>query len=183
MATTPSELLPNPLLLGLFKVYFPRVHGFYEKKMEELTQWDPTLKRNFPSTAFAAASFNFGPKTECYPHRDWANVSWGQCAVTALGEYDADLGGHLVCWDLGLIVRFPPGSTIFIPSALVRHSNTPVAPHERRYSFAQYTPGGLFRWVGQGFKLGPKKGLKESPAVQQKRWSEGLSMMSKLSEM
>jgi hypothetical protein len=142
------------------------MHKFYEMKMEELIQWDSTLKRNFPRTAFAAASFNLGPKTVCYPHQDWANVSWGQCAVTALGEYDADQGCHLVCWDLGLVIHFPPSSTIFIPSALVHHSNTPVALHERRYSFAQYTPGGLFRWVGQGFKLGPKKGLKESFVVQ-----------------
>jgi hypothetical protein len=83
------------------------MHEFYETKMEELTQWDSTLKCNFPRTAFAAALFNLGPKTECYPHRDWANVSWGQCAVTVLGEYDADQGGHLVCWDLGLVIRFP----------------------------------------------------------------------------
>jgi hypothetical protein len=159
------------------------MHKFYETKMEELTQWDSTLKRNFPRTAFAAALFNLGPKTECYLHRDWANISWGQCAVTALGEYDADQGSHLVCWDLGLVIRFPPGSTIFIPSALVRHSNTPVALHECRYSFAQYMPSGLFRWVGQGFKLGPKKGLKESPVVQQQQWNEGLSRLSKLSDL
>jgi hypothetical protein len=159
------------------------MHEFYEMKMEELIQWDSTLKRNFPRTAFAAASFNLGPKTVCYPHRDWANVSWGQCAVTALGEYDADQGGHLVCWDLGLVIRFPPGSTIFIPSALIHHSNTPVALHEHWYSFAQYMPGGLFRWVGQGFKLGPKKGLKESSVVQDQRWNEGLSRLSKLSDL
>lgn len=165
----------------MFQVYFPRMYDAYQKNLDELVQQDPTLRRNFPGTPFAAASINFGPRTACYPHRDWKNVSWGECTVTALGDYDADEGGHLAFWDLGLVVRFPPGSTIFLPSALVRHSNTPVAPHERQYSFAQYSSGGLHRWVGHGFKPLPK-GLKESAEVQQKRWSDGLGMFSKVSE-
>ncbi|KAJ7791295.1 hypothetical protein B0H14DRAFT_3094503 [Mycena olivaceomarginata] len=49
-----------------------------------------------------------------------------------------------------LVIRFPPGATILIPSAIIRHSNVPVASHERRYSFTQYTAGGLFRWIGNG---------------------------------
>ncbi|KAJ7620521.1 hypothetical protein DFH06DRAFT_1010638, partial [Mycena polygramma] len=37
--------------------------------------------------------------------------------------FDPNLGGHLILWDLNLVIRFPPGSSIFIPSALLRHSN------------------------------------------------------------
>jgi hypothetical protein len=169
------------IALGLFATYFPRAYALYQENLEELIQWDPSLRRNFPKTAFAAASFNFGPKTECYPHRDWANVSWGECAVTALGDYNADEGGHLVLWDLGLVVRFPPGSTVLIPSALVRHSNTPIAPCEHRYSFAQYSAGGLFRWVGRGFRLAKAKPA-ESTDIQQSRWTKGMGVFSKLSE-
>jgi hypothetical protein len=167
--------------VDLFQAYFPRIYESYQQNLEELTLRHPWLRRNFPGTPFAAASFNFGPRTLCYPHRDWGNVSWGECAVTALGDYDADKGGHLVLWDLGLVVRFPPGTVIFLPSALVRHSNTPVAAHERRYSFAQYTSGGLFRWVANGFMTAPR-GLVESVEVQQKRWAEGVGMFSMLSE-
>jgi hypothetical protein len=85
-------------------------------------------------------------------------------------------------WDLGLVVRFPPGSTIFLPSALIRHSNTPVSAHERRYSFAQYTSGGIFRWIGHGFKPVPKNPV-ESEEVQRRRWSDGVKMFSWLSEL
>jgi hypothetical protein len=162
-------------------VYFPKIHDAYKKLLDELILRDPTLRRNFPGTSFAAASINFGPKTECYPHRDFGNFSCGQCTVASLGDYDADKGGHLAFWDLGLVIRFPPGSVIFLPSALVRHSNTPVAPHERRYSFAQYTSGGLFRWAWNGFKLGPRK-LVESDEVQRKRWVACVEMFSKLSD-
>ncbi|KAJ6479842.1 hypothetical protein C8R45DRAFT_933631 [Mycena sanguinolenta] len=43
------------------------------------------------------------------------------------------------------------GSTILIPSAILRHSNIPVRSHETRFSFTQYTAGGLFRWIQNGF--------------------------------
>ncbi|KAJ7937906.1 hypothetical protein B0H13DRAFT_1580401, partial [Mycena leptocephala] len=66
--------------------------------------------------------------------------------------FDPDFGGHLVLWDLKLVIRFPPGATILIPSAIVRHSNVPIRPDERRCSFTQYTAGGLFRWIRDGFK-------------------------------
>lgn len=166
----------------MFQVYFPKMYTHYQETLDELIEWNPTLRRTFPGTPFAAASINLGPKTQCCPHCDWANFAAGQCTVTSLGDFDADKGGHLAFWDLGLVVRFPPGSVIFLPSALVRHSNTPIAPHERRYSFAQYTAGGIFRWVSNGFKLGPKR-LVESDEVQRKRWMDGVGLFSKLSDL
>jgi hypothetical protein len=166
----------------MFQVYFPKMHDRYQETLDELINRDPKLRRMFPGTPFAAASVNFGPKTESFPHRDWANFAPGQCTITSLGDFDPKKGGHLALWDLGLVVCFPPGSVIFLPSALVRHSNTPIAPHERRYSFAQYTPGGLFRWVFNGFKPGPKK-LVESSELQEKRWLGGVGLFSKLSEL
>ncbi|KAJ7940116.1 hypothetical protein B0H13DRAFT_2300190 [Mycena leptocephala] len=58
----------------------------------------------------------------------------------------------VILWDLKLIIRFPPGSTILIPSAIIRHSNMPVDAHELRFSFTQYTAGSLFRWIRNSFK-------------------------------
>ncbi|KAJ6485486.1 hypothetical protein DFH09DRAFT_1339760 [Mycena vulgaris] len=101
---------------------------------------------------FAACTFNFGPHTITVLHLDFANLSWGWCAITALGNLDPDLGGHLILWDLKLVIRFPPGSTILIPSAIIRHSNVPVGAGEERFSFTQYTAGGLFRWIRNGFQ-------------------------------
>jgi hypothetical protein len=66
-----------------------------------------------------------------FPHLDFANLAWGWCAITALGDFDPDKGGHLILWDLKLIIRFPPGSTILIPSTLIHHSNTSIHPHEK----------------------------------------------------
>ncbi|KAF7377996.1 hypothetical protein MSAN_00223500 [Mycena sanguinolenta] len=39
-----------------------------------------------------------------------------------------------------------------IPSAVVTHSNTPIADDEERFSLLQYSAGALFRWVDNGFQ-------------------------------
>ncbi|KAF8345216.1 hypothetical protein F5887DRAFT_856061, partial [Amanita rubescens] len=59
-------------------------------------------------------------------------------------------GQHLVLWDFGLVIEFPPASTILIPSALLPHSNTSIQPNESRFSIVQYAAGGLFHWVENG---------------------------------
>jgi hypothetical protein len=88
-------------------------------------------------------------------HTDFNNVAYGLCGITALGNFDPTLGGHLVLFDLGLVIEFPPGSTVLIPSSVLRHGNTPVVGEGvQRMSFTQYCAGGLFRWVDYGFQTG-----------------------------
>ncbi|KAJ7660090.1 hypothetical protein DFH06DRAFT_989193 [Mycena polygramma] len=140
---------------GLFQAWNPAVHALYTLTLDALTyDHNPSLRRNFDRrfSAFAAATLNFGPSTVTLPHIDALNLAWGWCAIVALGFFNPDRGGHLVLWDLRLIIRFPPGSTILIPSAILRHSNVAIASGERRYSFTQYTAVGLFRWVSNSFR-------------------------------
>lgn len=56
----------------------------------------------------------------------------------------------MVLWDLKLVIEFPPGSTILLPSAAIAHSNTTIGRREMRCSFTQFTAGGLFRWTAHG---------------------------------
>lgn len=161
--------------------------AFYLAQMTLLAEWDPLLQWPFLGSVFAACTFNFGPHAITVPHLDFGNLSWGWCAITALGWFDPDLGGHLILWDLKLVIRFPPGSTILIPSAIIRHSNVPVRAHERRYSFTQYTAGGLFRWIRNGFKtdedfeLTATRAEKAARATEaQTRWKEGVEMYSQV---
>ncbi|KDR74188.1 hypothetical protein GALMADRAFT_71350 [Galerina marginata CBS 339.88] len=113
---------------------------------------DEELRRNWPKTPWASAALNFGPQTVCFRHADYNNLAFGWCAITALGSYDYKKGGHLVLWDLKLVIEFPPGSMILIPSSAIRHSNTRIQAGEQRYSFTQYSAGGLFRWLENSFK-------------------------------
>lgn len=108
--------------------------------------------RNWPHTPWAAATFNFGPQTVCAKHLDSKNLVVGWCAVTALGNFNHKKGGHLVLWELGLVVEFPAGSTILIPSAAIHHSNTPIGEGENRQSFTQCTAGSIFRYVDSGYQ-------------------------------
>jgi hypothetical protein len=103
--------------------------------------------------------------------------------VTALGAFDPKRGGHLILWDCHLVIEFPPGSTILLPSAILAHSNVAVSSHETRYSFTQYTAGGLFRWVEQGFQK--TKDFYDSLSDEERevqqvkdggRWKYGLSL-------
>lgn len=130
-----------------------------------------------------------GPQVRCFKHRDVRNVPYGWCAITAMGTFDPKKGGHLVLWEPKLILEFPPGSTLLIPSATITHSNVPISPQETRTSFTQYCSGGLFRWVDNGGRsdgelrvqdpalfdeLGRKKGG---------RWLEGLALLATMEEV
>lgn len=138
------------------------MHELYANTKTALVDKHPKLKWNFRNSVFAAATFNFGPATVTYGHTDNGNFATGMCSITALGNYDPTKGGHLVLFDLGLVIEFPPGSTILIPSAILRHGNITISSREKRLSFTQYFAGGLVRWVRYGFRTAD--GLKkESP--------------------
>ncbi|KAJ6470097.1 hypothetical protein C8R47DRAFT_988947, partial [Mycena vitilis] len=169
----------------LFQAYAPGLHKFYKREMRTLYANAPYLRRLFLETVsvFAAATFNFGPNTVTFPHVDAANLVWGWCCITAFGSFNPDLGGHLILWDLRLIIRFPPGSTIMIPSALLRHSNISIQQGEHRYSFTQFTAGGLFRWVYNGNKSdkafyegASSDDVHRREADRAVRWEDGLQM-------
>ncbi|KIJ11060.1 hypothetical protein PAXINDRAFT_85089, partial [Paxillus involutus ATCC 200175] len=84
-----------------------------------------------------AASFNCGGRAFTVCHTNSPNLSYGLCAVWAGDSYDPKKGGHLILFKLGLVVEFPPGATIFIPSSIVSHGNIPIQEGETWVSFTQ----------------------------------------------
>ncbi|KAI4293793.1 hypothetical protein K525DRAFT_144738, partial [Schizophyllum commune Loenen D] len=168
-----------------FANWAPRLFAYYSEMMEKLFKSDPTLRRNFKKSVWACITINFGPQTVTYKHRDFGNLSFGWCAITALGNFNPDLGGHLVLWECKLIIRFPPGSTILVPSAIINHSNTAIAEGETRYSVTQYTSGALFRWVEHGLQLDEKfyagctaEERAAAKKANRERWDKGVDMFS-----
>jgi hypothetical protein len=147
---------------------------------------DQRLKKPFNSV-FPAVTYNLGPQTVCGPHLDFANLPFGYCAITALGQFDPTKGGHLVLWECKLVIEFPPGSTILIPSAIITHSNVAIQAGEKRYSVTQYAAGALFRWVDNGFQtaVAHRASLTEDEKItldeiNSRRWEHGLSLLPKL---
>lgn len=122
----------------------------YRDTLSKLESRDAKLHRNFPESCYSACTFNLGPRSVTYPHRDCANYAGGWCAITALGDFDPRRGGHLILWSARVAIEFPPGSTILIPSALICHSNVPIQLSNTRFSLTQYTAGQLLSWIDNG---------------------------------
>lgn len=142
---------PNSCLAEALAAHFPKVYGRLKDTVETIRKDQPDLKMNFPShSIYTGCTFNMGPVTVTDDHLDPGNHPAIPCAVTSGGPYDPDAGGFLVLEDLKLVIRFPPGATILLSSASIRHANIPVQEGDRRYSVTQFCPGGLLRWVRHG---------------------------------
>ncbi|KAL0566048.1 hypothetical protein V5O48_015966 [Marasmius crinis-equi] len=170
-----------------FLTWAPLLFLYYATTMSDLLEHYPHLSLPFPNAIWASFAINFGPQTVCLPHRDSKNLAYGWCAITALGKYNWRLGGHLVLWDRKMVIEFPPGTTIYIPSALVCHFNTAIAADEERYSFTLYSAGGLFRWVEHGFQFEydyentPEAA--ENAHLDKTRWERGRDLFSTVDEL
>ncbi|KAI0361618.1 hypothetical protein OH77DRAFT_1444298 [Trametes cingulata] len=168
------------------ELFAPRLHAYYEDTLTSLCDHDRTLHRNFTRSPFGCATFNLGPQCVCLPHRDHLNIAWGMCAISAFGDYNPVEGGHIVLWEFGMVIEFPPGSTILIMSAIVGHSNTAIKENEHRYSFTQYSAGGLFRWAESGFKPAnsqPRANAEQARRDGLERWERGVGMLSMWDEL
>ncbi|KAF7972068.1 hypothetical protein HWV62_19137 [Athelia sp. TMB] len=132
-------------------------HGGGQKCPSVLDQGSPRNQRAVEAfrsnNVFPATTVNFGPGAACYDHLDYGNAAGGWCSITSAGSYDPKRGGHLVLFDINKVVEFPPGSTILIPSSVMRHGNTPIQEGETRVGMTQYAAGALFRYADHGFKL------------------------------
>ncbi|KAJ8461817.1 hypothetical protein ONZ45_g18161 [Pleurotus djamor] len=159
---------------SLMHCYAPKLGEYYRSTLNAVLEHNTNFRRNFRNSDFASLTVNFGPQTVCKKHRDVLNLAWGWCAVTALGNYDFRKGGHIVLWELGLVIEFPPGWTVLLPSASISHSNTPI---QHGYSVTQYTGGEVFRWVKNGFQL-EKDVPSSTDSEKKRRWMNGIGMFN-----
>lgn len=170
-------------------MWLPKVYSDVDATLKKLYEHDKTLIKNWNANVYPCAAVNFGPRVCCKAHKDFGNAPQTFCAIQAFGSFDAAKGGHLYIKELKLLIQFPAGSTILIPSALFTHGNTPVAPHETRLSFTQFVPGGLLRYVHNGFQTEEKlkkksrKLYREMMQEKLKRWKTEMGKISTLSEL
>ncbi|KAG6904030.1 hypothetical protein DXG01_013102, partial [Tephrocybe rancida] len=174
---------------GAFAYWAPRLHAHYAETKEAICEWDPELK-HWLGCAFAAFVCNLGPQTICIEHQDPANLAYGWCCVTPLGNFDPTRGGHVILWNIGVAVECPALRHFFLPSASIVHSNVAIHPNETRLSVTHYTAGALFKFVERGMMLekdfkrtASKKDLKASAEKDRGRWKFGLSLFSTMEEL
>jgi hypothetical protein len=107
---------------------------------------------NLYCNLFASYTENKPSHAFTVPHHDVMNLAFGWCAIVALGPFNAQLGGHFVLHDLKLIIPFPHGSCILIPSAFLWHSNVPIGKEDGHASLTFYMSGGLFCFIDNNFQ-------------------------------
>lgn len=180
-----SFLFPNAhLSAAAFRLWAPRLHGYYIDYNKRLG-----LNRPFPKSVFSCASFNFGKSVWTFKHRDVRNLPFGWCGVESMGLFDATKGGHLVLWDVKLVIEFPAGALILLPSATIAHSNIPVQDGDERISFTQFTAGDLFRYVDNGFRTQGEVVAADPTEhehltkLKESRWEQGLALFSTVDEL
>ena len=174
---------------GQFAYYFPKVFKYYSANLRKLFDHHDYLAHNFDCSIFPTATFNMGPNTVSLRHADRGNYFAGGCHIHSGGAFDHKLGGHIILFDLKLVIKFPSGSDIIIPSSTLTHGNTPIHPGEWRVSFTQYCSGGLFRYVAYGFRT-LKDCARSNPKLKEKmdlkadqRWKDALGRFSKITEL
>ncbi|KAJ7036230.1 hypothetical protein C8F04DRAFT_954020, partial [Mycena alexandri] len=170
-----------------FRSFSPRLYNYIENVTDLIHKHDKTLRREFPG-AFAAAEFDLGELGSA-PRLQDKDLLHGWRALTALGTYDSRRGGDIILWDDGWVIRFPPGATIFFPAALMRYSFVEVQPGEKQYTFSQYLPAGLARYVANGYesdaqfeRLGTKKDLEGLHRMRGRRLDAAINMYSSIDE-
>ncbi|THU81088.1 hypothetical protein K435DRAFT_694257, partial [Dendrothele bispora CBS 962.96] len=171
---------------AIFATWAPNLYTFYGKYMDQVLEHNPSIYYNFPNSIFASATYNFGPWTVLLEHIDHLNYIYGWCSITAFGSYDFTKGGHLILFDLRMVIEFPPCWTILIPSSYLRHGNTDIAPGEKRFSFTQYTSGSLFRYVDDHYRMRTQMSpseRKETELKQRERMKADLNLYSTLDEL
>ncbi|KAF9071159.1 hypothetical protein BDP27DRAFT_1173116, partial [Rhodocollybia butyracea] len=129
-----------------FALWFPKSYAEFCKRNSQLKEKEPTFDGNIKGSIYSCCTANC-TNTWTYIHRNGRNAARACCAINAGGPFDPKKGGQLIIWDLKLVIDFPAGSTILLPSALFRHSNIPTQPGDKRVSFTQYTAGGIHRWL------------------------------------
>jgi hypothetical protein len=174
---------------AMFQTWAPDLYCHYVSYLKPLFQHHPELEDHRPypnNSVYPSATYNVGPSVST-KHLDPLNLPHGLCDDASLGNYDPVRGGHLVLWDLGVFIQFPPGSHILFPSAIVYHSNAQIQEYETRHSFVQYCSGGLFRWVDAGYRLQKQLDGNEKEAYlehrKQRRDRIGMSLFSTLDDL
>jgi hypothetical protein len=120
------------------------------------------------------------------------NLAAGLCWDVPLGNFNYELGGHIVLGGPKLIVELPSGVPFAMNSGLQPHRNIPVQANESRMAFTCYTAGRTFAYHDQGFQTQPKANRKgkryslfqaEVEERGQQRWEDGWARFLTIPEL
>ncbi|KAK7032025.1 hypothetical protein R3P38DRAFT_2522527, partial [Favolaschia claudopus] len=137
---------------GVLEAYCPTAFSALEDQKAQMLAYDPDAVYPCETSVFSAITLELGGPHHIIspfgPRGRFDPATW--CIITSLGVYDPRLGGHIILWDIGWVLVFPPGTSILLPPGLVRYSFVKVRPHESRYLLIQYAGSGIRRFFENG---------------------------------
>ncbi|KAJ7150007.1 hypothetical protein C8R43DRAFT_1128074 [Mycena crocata] len=149
----------------------------------------PPPRLRFRPLSLSCTVFNFRPNVWMFHQHDVLNLLFDWCAVQSGSPFDTTKGGHLVLWDLMLVVKFPPGALILLLSATINHSNVPMQEGDKQVSFTQFTASSLIRFVDNGFRTEAELKAKDPAeyaricAQKETRFEMGLELFSTMDKL
>lgn len=171
------------------RTWFPNHVERYESCLQTYAD---TMSLHAPSPAipFPTLTLNTGRYTVCGPHRDSPNDAPGVCLDWIFGMFDHRRGGHLVLHEARKVLSLEPGRALLFPSALITHETIPIAPSEWRSGVTGYAPGGLWRFIAQGYQTRTEWEAQGAVDDQVKhdnegilRWQAGLNRFMTLAQL
>ncbi|KAK7052787.1 hypothetical protein R3P38DRAFT_2502653 [Favolaschia claudopus] len=153
-------------VLGIFKHFCPTAYDTLNEDKEDMLRHNPNAYFPNEASIFSAATMELGgPHLNLRDHRgdlrDLEAAGW--TILTALGKFRAFHGGHVIFWELGLVIQFPPGSSILLPAGLIHYSFVKVDPDETRFSLLQWAGAGVRRFLDNGCRSDMEFAAKATP--------------------
>ncbi|KAK6969081.1 hypothetical protein R3P38DRAFT_3244084 [Favolaschia claudopus] len=103
----------------------------------------------FTSSAFTSAAFNFGDAPSVPDTNDDAAIETFE-AITVVGKFDEDEGGHLELQDENKIIKLSAGTTVLLATGSKPYKFSAVGKTEHLFLFRQWCSAGVFRWLCKG---------------------------------
>lgn len=160
---------------------FPLAHDHLCRRMRALHEHHPHLRFPFKNSIYPACTMNLGPQSVSFVHGDGGDYPGLPGSIHSFGNFDANLGGHLIAFDLGFYIPFPSGTLALISSSGMRHGNTPIREFETRYSFTQYVSGHLIKWIAYDFRPSGKVDAMERERLNEERGEGWANQRARLS--
>lgn len=122
----------------------------YKQLEKELEEFNNNLHGAFPGFPMHNITVNTGLRVATPLHVDFKNALFGMCILAVFGKFNHKMQGLLILRELKVMLQVAPGDIVFLPSALLTHGNTELAPTDIRRSWTLFTSGGLFRFRDMG---------------------------------
>ncbi|KZV80622.1 hypothetical protein EXIGLDRAFT_704971 [Exidia glandulosa HHB12029] len=129
-------------IIEAFKFWFPELFKVCTTLGQDLKiAYGDDFQPPYPDVPFFIDTANTGKQVVTPMHVDFKNALFGMCVIAVFGKFDHQKHGMLVLKELKLLVQLKHGDIIFIPSALVTHGNTELAPTDIRRSWTMFNSG------------------------------------------